>query len=63
MSLASEALTGIGLWITRNERRQDRNDSAVRSVLTAINRTKSYLARLDRGEPSDSQVEAELCVE
>ena len=28
--------------------------------MTAINTTKRYLARLDRGDPIDSQIEAEL---
>lgn len=60
MSLASEALTGIGLWITRSERKRDRDDAAVGSVLTAVNSTKSYLARLDRDEPIDHQAEAQL---
>ena len=57
MSVASEALTGIGLWITRRERKQDRDDAAVSSVLTAVNSTKKYLLRLDRGEPIADQVE------
>ncbi|HYR77562.1 MAG TPA: hypothetical protein VEM96_17230 [Pyrinomonadaceae bacterium] len=60
MSLAAEALTGIGLWLTRRERKQDRDDTAVGSVLTAVNSTKSYTARLDRGEPVDYQLEAQL---
>jgi hypothetical protein len=60
MSLAGEALTGIGLWITRRERQQDRDDAAIRGVLTAITTTKSYLARLDRNEPIDHHAEAQL---
>ncbi len=60
MSLAGEALTGIGLWITRRERKQDRDDAAVASVLTAVNSTKSYLARLDRDESIDYLVETQL---
>ena len=60
MSLASDALNGVGLWITRNERKQERDDAAVRSVLTAVNTTKRYLARRERGEPIDRDAEAEL---
>jgi hypothetical protein len=60
MSLAGEALTGIGIWLTRRERKHDRDDAAIGSVLTAVNSTKSYIARLDRGEPIDHQAEGEL---
>ena len=60
MSIASEALTGVGLWITRRERKQDRDDAAVRSVLTAVNATKRYLAGRDRGEAINRATEAEL---
>ena len=42
------------------ERKQDRDDAAVSSVLTAVNSMKKYLARLDRGDPIDDQVEGEL---
>ena len=60
MSLAGEALNGIGLWMTRRERKQARDDAAVRSVLTALNATKRYIARRDRGEQVDRGAEAEL---
>ncbi len=60
MSLASDALNGIGLWITRAERKKERDDAAVRSVLTAVNTTKLYLARRERGEPIDRESEAKL---
>lgn len=60
MSLAADALNGIGLWITRKERKQEREDAAVRAVLTAVNKTKSYIACLERGNPIDSKAEAEL---
>ncbi len=60
MSLASDALNGVGLWITRNERKQERDDAAVRSVLIAVNTTKRYLARRERGEPINRDAEAEL---
>ena len=60
MSLPGDALNGVALWITRKERKQERDDAAVRSVLTAVNTTKSYLARRDRGEPADRGAEAEL---
>lgn len=46
--------------ITRRERRQQRDDVAVRDVLTAVNTTKRYLARRERGEPIDREAEAEL---
>jgi len=38
MSVAGDALNGIGIgsWITRRERKQDRGDAAVGSVLTAV---------------------------
>ena len=60
MSLAGEALTGVGLWITRRERKQERDDAAVRDVLTAVHTTKRYLASRERGEPIDRESEAEL---
>ena len=60
MTIASDALNGIGLWLTRRERKQERDDAAIQSVLVAVNRTKSYIARLDRGEAADPAAEAEL---
>ena len=60
MSLTSEALSAVGLWLTRQERQQDRDDAALRSVLTAVDATKLYLASLDRGESIDRTVEASL---
>lgn len=60
MSIAGELLNGVGLWITRKERKEDRDDAAVRSVLTAVNTTKRYLASRQRGEPVDHDIEAEL---
>ena len=44
----------------RRERKDERDDDAVRSVLTAVNKTKSYLASRDRGEPINREIEAEL---
>jgi hypothetical protein len=60
MSVAGDALNGIGLWITRRERKQERDDTAVRSVLTAVNTTKRYLAQRERGDPINREAEAEL---
>jgi hypothetical protein len=60
MSVASDALNGVALWITRRERQQERDDAAVDSVLTAVNTTKRHLARRERGEPIDREAEAEL---
>ncbi len=60
MSLAGTSLSGIALWITRKERKQERDDAAVQSVLTAVNTTKRYLAHRERGEPIDREAEAEL---
>ncbi len=60
MSVAGETLTGIGLWITRRKRTQERDDTAVRSVLTALTRTKLYVAKRDRGDPIDREAEDEL---
>jgi|ERR1700731_2637477 len=60
MSLAGDALNGVGLWITRKERKNDRDDAAVRSVLVAVNATKTYLARRDRGEAVDREAEGKL---
>lgn len=60
MTIAGEALSGVGLWITRRERRHARDDAAVRSVLTAVASTKLYLAHLDRGEALDREVEGGL---
>ena len=53
-------MNGIGLWITQDERKQNRDDVAVQSVLTALNTTKLYLARRERGEPIDYEAEREL---
>ena len=60
MTVAGELLNGVGLWLTRSERKQDRDDAAIRSVLTAVNTTKCYLASRDRGEAVDRGTEAEL---
>ena len=60
MSLASEALIGVGLWISRRERSEERDDLAVQSVLAALNATKLYLARREAGEPIDREAEPEL---
>lgn len=60
MGIASDALNGVGLWITRIERKQERDDAAVRSVLTAVNRTKRYLAARERGESIDRKIEGDL---
>ena len=60
MSIAGDVLNGVGLWITRKERKQERDDAAVQSVLTAVNTTKRYLARRDRGESIAREAEAEL---
>jgi hypothetical protein len=60
MSLASDALNGLGLWITRKERKDERDDAAVRDVLIALNTTKTYIARRDRGEAIDRDAEAKL---
>ena len=60
MSLASDALNGLGLWIMRKERKDERDDAAVRSVLTALNTTKSYIARRVRGEAIDRRSESKL---
>ena len=60
MSLASDALNGVGLWITRRERKNERDDAAIGSVLAAVNATKRYLAQRDRGDPIDREVEGKL---
>ena len=60
MSIAGELLDGVGFWLTRNERKRERDDAAVKSVLTAVNSTKRYLARKGRGEGVDRNAEAEL---
>jgi len=60
MTIASDALNGIGLWLTRRERKQERDDAAIKSVLDAVNQTKSYIARLDRGYGEDSDKEEQL---
>ncbi len=60
MSLASEALIGVGLWITRREQSEERDDLAVQSVLAALNATMLYLARREAGEPIDREAEPEL---
>lgn len=60
MTMASDLLSGVGLWITRKERKQERDDAAVKSVLTAVNTTKFYLASQERGEPANRESEAEL---
>ena len=60
MSVVGDAFNGVGLWITRKERKSDRDDAAVRSVLIAINATKTYLARRERGEAIDREAEGKL---
>src|SRR5438093_12551541 len=60
MSLVGDAFNGGGLWITRKERKSDRDDAAVRSVLIAINATKTYLARRERGEAIDCEAAGKL---
>jgi hypothetical protein len=60
MSMAGDALNGVGLWIIRREHKQERDDAAVRSVLIAVNTTKRYLAGRQRGEPIDRQAEPDL---
>ncbi len=60
MSITGEMLNGVGLWITRRERQEERDDAAVGSVLDAVNKTKLYLSRRERGEDADRDVESEL---
>jgi len=60
MSLAGDALNAIAHWITRKERQRERDDAAVKAVLTAVNKTKEYIAGLDRGEHIDRMAEAKL---
>ncbi len=59
-SFASDALNGVGLWITRREPSRERDDTAVLSVLTALNMTQRYLAGPERGEEVDGSAEGEL---
>ena len=49
-----------GLWITRKNAKDKRDDAAVRSVLTALNTTKGYIARRVRGEAIDRRSESNL---
>lgn len=58
--LATGMLNGIALWLTRKEREHERDDAALRALLTALNTTKRYIARLDRGDDDNFEVEAEL---
>ena len=60
MSIGTELVNGVGLWITRAERKQERDDAAIRSVLTAVNTTKLYLAARNRSEPIDRGIEGNL---
>lgn len=60
MTVASDILNGVGLWVTRKERKEEKDDDAIRSVLSAVNKTKLYLASRDRGEPIDRDAEANL---
>jgi|TARA_R100001369_G_scaffold81698_1_gene112972 hypothetical protein len=60
MSVANDILNGVGLWIAREERANERDDAAIRSVLEAVNSTKRYLASLDRGEPVNRESEGTL---
>ena len=60
MSVANDILNGVGLWITREERANERDDAAIKSVLDAVNSTKRYLASLDRGEGINRESEATL---
>ncbi len=60
MTVTSDILNGLGLWITRKERKEEKDDEAVQSVLTAVNQTKIYLAARNRGEPVDRDAESKL---
>lgn len=60
MSLGTELLNGVALWITRAERKHERDDAAIRSVFTAVNTTKRYLAARNRNEPIDRNTEGDL---
>ncbi|NOY30856.1 MAG: hypothetical protein GXP28_12015 [Planctomycetes bacterium] len=58
--LAGDMLSGIALWVTRRERERERDDDALRALLTALNTTKRYIARLEGLEGGDTDTEAEL---
>ena len=55
-----EALNAIGLWLTRNERKRDRDDAALKVVLGAVVATQTYVAGQERGETPDHTAEAQL---
>jgi hypothetical protein len=60
MSVAGDTLSGIGLWVAREERKEERDDAALQGLLTALNTTKVYIAHRERGELIDREKEARL---
>lgn len=60
MSVASDIFNGLGVWITREERKAERDDAAIKSLLSALSTTKIYIAQRDRGEPIDREKESKL---
>lgn len=60
MSLPGDLLGGVGLWVAREERKEEHDDAALQSLLSALNTTKTYIARRERGEPIDRDKEEKL---
>lgn len=55
-----DALTAIAGWLERRQRRAERDDAAIRSLLLAVNETKRYIARYRRGPAPPRDQEGEL---
>ena len=58
--MAGEMLNGVALWLTRKERKEERDDAAIQAVLVAVTATQTYSAALGRGEPASHKLEADL---
>lgn len=60
MSVSGDALGAIGLWLTRKERKKDRDNAALNTLLRAVVATQVYVANRRRGAPPDVNSEADL---
>lgn len=52
MGALTDAISQIGGWLDRTEKRQERADAAVKAVLLALNETQAYIADWNSGRRS-----------
>lgn len=60
MSISGDALGALGLWLTKREREQERDDAAIRLVLQAVIATKQYIAVRNSRGGQDVHAERDL---